>query len=83
MSTQNKTSIEIELKKLNSNFNTFNKIMSSFLVIATSESTFKNKTNKEIQEEALSLMEHVLKERKTQPKWFKIKKEYIKNGRSK
>jgi hypothetical protein len=48
MSTQNKTSIEIELKKLNSNFNTFNKIMSSFLVIATSESTFKNKTNKEI-----------------------------------
>tara|TARA_R110000796_G_scaffold230088_1_gene347683 strand:+ start:42 stop:233 length:192 start_codon:yes stop_codon:yes gene_type:complete len=42
-----------------------------------------NKTNKEIQEEALSLMEHVLKERKTQPKWFKIKKEYIKNGRSK
>ena len=48
MSTQNKTSIEIELKKLNSNFNNFNKIMSSFLVIATSESTFKNKTNKEI-----------------------------------
>ncbi len=48
MSTQNKTSIEIELKKLNSNFNTFNKIMSSFLVIATSESTFKNKNNKEI-----------------------------------
>ena len=45
MSTQNKTSIEIELKKLNSNFNTFNKIMSSFLVIATSESTFKNKMN--------------------------------------
>ena len=48
MSTQNKTGIELELKKLNSNFNTFNKIMSSFLVIATSESTFKNKTNKEI-----------------------------------
>ena len=43
MSTKNKTSIEIELKKLNSNFNTFNKIMSSFLVIATTESTFKNK----------------------------------------
>jgi hypothetical protein len=42
-----------------------------------------NKTNKEIQEEALCLMEHILKERKTQPKWFKIKKEYIKNGRSK
>ena len=40
--------MKIELKKLNSNFNTFNKIMSSFLVIATSESTFKNKTNKEI-----------------------------------
>ena len=48
MSTKNKTSIEIELKKLNSNFNTFNKIMSSFLVIATTESTFKNKTKKEI-----------------------------------
>ena len=48
MITKNKTSIENELKKLNSNFNTFNKIMSSFLVIATSESTFKNKNNKEI-----------------------------------
>ena len=48
MSTQNKTSIEIELKKLNSNFNTFNKIMSSFLVIATSESTFKNKNNNKL-----------------------------------
>ena len=40
MSTENKTGIEIELKKLNSNFNTFNKIMSNFLVIATTESTF-------------------------------------------
>ena len=48
MSTKNKTSIEIELKKLNSNFNTFNKIMSSFLVIATTESIFKDKTKKEI-----------------------------------
>ena len=48
MTIKNKTSIEIELKKLNSNFNTFNKIMSSFLVIATTESTFKNKTKKEI-----------------------------------
>ena len=48
MITKNKTSIENELKKLNSNFNTFNKIMSSFLVIATSESTFKNKSNKQI-----------------------------------
>ena len=48
MSTQTKTSIELELKKINSNLNTLNKIMSSFLVIATSESTFKNKTNKEI-----------------------------------
>jgi len=48
MITKNKTSIENELKKLNSNFNTFNKIMSSFLVIATSESTFKNKNSKEI-----------------------------------
>ena len=48
MITKNKTSIENELKKLNSNFNTFNKIMSSFLVIATTESTFKNKTKKEI-----------------------------------
>ena len=48
MSTQNKTGIELELKKINSNLNTLNKIMSSFLVIATSESTFKNKTNKEI-----------------------------------
>ena len=52
MTTKNKTSIEIELKKLNSNFNTFNKIMSSFLVIATTESTFKNKTNKEIETQA-------------------------------
>ena len=48
MITKNKTSIENELKKLNSNFNTFNKIMSSFLVIATTESTFKNKSSKEI-----------------------------------
>ena len=48
MTIKNKTSIEIELKKLNSNFNTFNKIMSSFLVIAPTESTFKNKTKKEI-----------------------------------
>ena len=48
MSTQNKTSIEIELKKLNSNFNTFNKIMSNFLVIATTESTFKKLTNDQI-----------------------------------
>ena len=44
MITKNKTSIENELKKLNSNFNTFNKIMSSFLVIATTESIFKDKT---------------------------------------
>ena len=50
MSEQNEnTKMVVEqLKKLNSNFNTFNKIMSSFLVIATTESTFKNKTNKEI-----------------------------------
>ena len=48
MSTQNKTSIEIELKKLNFNFNTFNKIMSNFLVIATTESTFKKLTNDQI-----------------------------------
>jgi len=48
MSTQNKTSIEIELKKLNSNFNTLNKIMSNFLIIATTESTFKKLTNNEI-----------------------------------
>jgi len=48
MSKENKTSIEFELKKINSSLNTLNKIMSSFLVIATSESTFKNKTNKEI-----------------------------------
>ena len=50
MSEQNEnTKLVVEqLKKLNSNFNTFNKIMSSFLVIATTESTFKNKTNKEI-----------------------------------
>ena len=44
----NKASIEAELKKLNSNFNTLNKIMSCFLVIATTESTFKKKTNNEI-----------------------------------
>jgi len=36
------------LDTLNDNLKTFNEIMSSFLVIATSESTFKNKTNKEI-----------------------------------
>ena len=42
------SSIEIELQKLNSNFNTLNKIMSCFLVIATTESTFKSKTNDEI-----------------------------------
>ena len=50
MSEQNEnTKLVVEqLKKLNSNFNTFNKIMSSFLVIATTESTFKNKTKKEI-----------------------------------
>ena len=50
MSEQNEnTKLVVEqLKKLNSNFNTFNKIMSSFLVIATTESTFKNKSNKEI-----------------------------------
>ena len=45
MSEQNDNTkiISEQLKKLNSNFNTFNKIMSSFLVIATTESTFKNK----------------------------------------
>ena len=50
MSEQNENTKMIveQLKKLNSNFNTFNKIMSSFLVIVTTESTFKNKTNKEI-----------------------------------
>ena len=50
MSEQNKnTKLVVEqLKKLNSNFNTFNKIMSSFLVIATTESIFKDKTKKEI-----------------------------------
>ena len=50
MSEQNENTkiISEQLKKLNSNFNTFNKIMSSFLVIVTTESTFKNKTNKEI-----------------------------------
>jgi len=50
MSEQNEnTKIIVEqLKKLNSNFNTFNKIMSSFLVIATTESTFKNKSKNEI-----------------------------------
>ena len=44
----NKTSIETELKKLNSNFNTLNKIMSNFLVLALDSSTFKKKTNDEI-----------------------------------
>tara|TARA_R100000406_G_scaffold1633_2_gene1585 strand:+ start:480 stop:728 length:249 start_codon:yes stop_codon:yes gene_type:complete len=50
MSEQNdNTKMVVEqLKKLNSNFNTFNKIMSSFLVIATTESIFKDKTKKEI-----------------------------------
>ena len=43
----------------------------------------KPKTNKEIQAEALSLMQHILDTRKTQPKWFKILKAYKKNGRSK
>jgi len=45
---ENKKLVVEQLKKLNSNFNTFNKIMSSFLIIATTESTFKNKTKKEI-----------------------------------
>jgi len=50
MSEQNENTKMIveQLKKLNSNFNTFNKIMSSFLVIATTESTFKNKSKNEI-----------------------------------
>ena len=48
---ENKKLVVEQLKKLNSNFNTFNKIMSSFLVIATTESTFKNKTKKEIKEQ--------------------------------
>ena len=43
----------------------------------------KPKTNKEIQAEALSLMQHILDTRKTPPKWCKIIKEYKKNGRSK
>ena len=47
-SVENNTSVELELKKLNSNFNTFNKIMSNFLVIATTESTFKKLTNDQI-----------------------------------
>ena len=42
------SSIETELKKLNSNFNTLNKIMSNFLVLALDSSTFKKKTNDEI-----------------------------------
>ena len=45
---ENKKLVVEQLKKLNSNFNTFNKIMSSFLVIATTESIFKDKTKKEI-----------------------------------
>ena len=48
MSTQNKTGVELEFKKINSNLNTLNKIMSNFLVIATTESTFKKLTNNEI-----------------------------------
>jgi len=50
MSEQNENTKMIveQLKKLNSNFNTFNKIMSNFLVIATTESTFKNKSKNEI-----------------------------------
>ena len=43
-----KTSVEIELQKINSNLNTLNKIMSNFLVIATTESTFKKLTTTEI-----------------------------------
>jgi len=48
MSKENKTSIEFELKKINSSLNTLNKIMSNFLVIATTESTFKKLTNEQI-----------------------------------
>ena len=44
----NKTSIETELKKLNSNFNTLNKMMSCFLVLSLVNSPFKSKTNDEI-----------------------------------
>ena len=51
MSEQNEnTKLVVEqLKKLNSNFNTFNKIMSSFLVIKTIESNVvKTLTDKDI-----------------------------------
>ena len=48
MSKENKTGIELELKKINSSLNTLNKIMSNFLVIATTESTFKKLTNDQI-----------------------------------
>jgi len=50
MSEQNEnTKMVVEqLKKLNSNFNTFNKIMSNFLIIATTDSAFKKLTNDQI-----------------------------------
>ena len=59
---KNKTSIEIELKKLNSNFNTFNKInkqleiknkiASADLIIKFKNSGFKSETKKEIETQA-------------------------------
>ena len=39
---------EYYLRDISKTLNNLNKIMSCFLVIATTESTFKNKTNKEI-----------------------------------
>ena len=50
MSEQNEnTKLVVEqLKKLNSNFNTFNKIMSVFLKFALDSSSFKSKTTEEI-----------------------------------
>jgi|TARA_R110000824_G_scaffold41442_2_gene123290 hypothetical protein len=48
MSNEKIKDSEYYLRDISKSLNTLNKIMSSFLVIATSESTFKNKTNKEI-----------------------------------
>jgi len=45
---ENKKLVVEQLKKLNSNFNTFNKIMSNFLIIATTDSAFKKLTNDQI-----------------------------------
>ena len=48
MSNENIKDSEYYLRDISKTLNNLNKIMSCFLVIATTESTFKSKTNDEI-----------------------------------